>query len=57
MKNIEVLGGIVAGTFIGTAIGWLFAPEEGSETRKKIINEAERRADNIIDENLNKNSN
>jgi gas vesicle protein len=55
MKNIEVLGGIVAGVFIGTAIGLLFAPEEGSEIRKKIITEAERRADNIIDENLNKN--
>jgi gas vesicle protein len=56
MKNMEVIGGLVAGTFIGTAIGLLFAPDEGSATRRKIMSEADRRADNILEENLGKNN-
>lgn len=55
MKNIEVVGGIVVGAFIGTALGLLYAPDEGYETRKKIVSEADRRAEKIIEENTGKN--
>ncbi|MBS0001232.1 MAG: YtxH domain-containing protein [Cyclobacteriaceae bacterium] len=56
MKNIKILSGIAAGALIGTAIGILFAPEEGRVTRKKILDEADKMADNILRENLVKNN-
>jgi gas vesicle protein len=56
MKNIKILSGIAAGALIGTAIGILFAPEEGRVTRKKILDEADKMADNILQENLVKNN-
>ncbi|MDB5272411.1 MAG: YtxH protein [Chitinophagaceae bacterium] len=41
MKNTEkVIGALVLGVVIGAAAGVLFAPNKGSETRKKIIDDA-----------------
>lgn len=37
MKTSHALIGILGGVVVGTALGVLFAPEKGSNTRKKII--------------------
>ncbi|RZJ67554.1 MAG: YtxH domain-containing protein [Flavobacterium sp.] len=36
MSNKNVLIGLFAGVAVGAALGILFAPDKGSETRKKI---------------------
>ena len=35
-----VLAGLLAGAAAGLVLGMLYAPEEGTETRKKIKNKA-----------------
>lgn len=37
MKNNTLAAGILCGLAIGTALGILFAPAKGCETRKKIV--------------------
>lgn len=36
MKNLNVLAAFLGGAAVGAAIGILFAPEKGSDTRNKI---------------------
>jgi len=37
MKNGKIFLGVLAGLAAGAVLGVLFAPDSGSETRKKII--------------------
>jgi gas vesicle protein len=37
MKESKLIGGLIAATAIGVAIGLLVAPSSGQKTRKKII--------------------
>lgn len=49
MKNNNVLLGILGGVAVGAAIGILFAPAKGSETRKKIADKGNDLKDNFKD--------
>lgn len=65
MKNAaSIIAAFLGGAIIGTVLGVLFAPDSGEETRKKIIDELEKRgikrtkpeSDDLVDEvNLNEN--
>ncbi|MCR4765702.1 MAG: YtxH domain-containing protein [Bacteroidaceae bacterium] len=58
MKGLNVLAAFLSGAVIGTAIGLLFAPEKGEDTRTKIaeilrkkgIHLSKADMDNLIDE-------
>jgi len=48
MKDSEkVVIGVLAGLVVGAALGILFAPDKGSETRKKLAAEGEQLKDNF----------
>lgn len=47
MKNNQALIGILGGVAVGTVLGILLAPEEGSKTRKKIIKKSTDAADDL----------
>jgi gas vesicle protein len=47
MSTSKILLSILAGAVAGAAIGILFAPDKGSETRKKIADESQDLADNL----------
>ena len=45
----KILVAIVAGAAVGAILGVLFAPDKGSETRRKISEQGEKLADSIKD--------
>lgn len=47
MSTTKTLLGFIAGAAIGTALGILFAPDKGTETRRKISEQSNDLADNI----------
>lgn len=47
-KNTQVLLGIVTAAAAGAAIGLLFAPEKGTDTRKKVKGQANDLADELL---------
>jgi len=47
MSSGKLLLGVLAGVAAGAVIGILFAPDKGSETRKKIAKKGEDYADGI----------
>lgn len=49
MNSGKLIVGILGGVAAGALLGVLFAPEEGSKTRKKIIDKANDGADTLKD--------
>ncbi len=50
MKNTgKILTAIAAGAAVGAVLGVLFAPDKGSETRKKINDQGKKIVDNVKD--------
>ena len=47
MSSGKVLLGVLAGVAAGALIGILFAPDKGSETRKKIVEKGEDYVDEL----------
>jgi len=49
MSTSKTLLGFAAGAAIGAALGILFAPDKGTETRRKISEQSNDLADNLKD--------
>jgi gas vesicle protein len=47
MSTSKILLGFAAGAAIGAALGILFAPDKGTETRRKISEQSNDLADNL----------
>jgi gas vesicle protein len=47
MSTTKILLGFIAGAAVGAAIGILFAPDKGTETRRKISDQGNDLADNL----------
>jgi gas vesicle protein len=47
MSTTKTLLGFVAGAAVGAALGVLFAPDKGTETRRKISEQSNDLADNL----------
>lgn len=48
-ENAKLIGAILVGAAIGVGLGILFAPDKGSETRKKIMRKGEDVKDDVTD--------
>jgi gas vesicle protein len=47
MSTTKALLGFIAGAAVGAALGILFAPDKGTETRRKISEQSNDLADNL----------
>lgn len=54
MKSLNTLAALLGGMAIGAAIGILFAPAKGEDTRTKIIETLQKRGINLSREEMNK---
>ena len=48
MSKGNTIAGLLVGLAAGAALGVLFAPEKGSDTRKKIASKGRKRVDDSI---------
>jgi gas vesicle protein len=48
MSNMKIILALLGGAAAGAALGLLFAPDKGSETRRNISDTAKRIADSIL---------
>lgn len=46
-KSSKILAAFIAGAAVGAVLGLLFAPDKGTETRKKINEEGKKMSDAI----------
>jgi gas vesicle protein len=49
MSKVNVVIGALAGVAVGALLGVLFAPDKGTETRKKIADKSKETADDLKD--------
>lgn len=47
MRSFSVFAAFIGGAALGAAAGILFAPEAGSETRKKLAEQSQRLAERV----------
>lgn len=47
MSKVNVVIGALAGLAVGSLLGVLFAPDKGTETRKKIVQKSKGTADSL----------
>jgi gas vesicle protein len=48
-ENVKILGALLLGAAVGVGLGMLFAPDKGSEKRKKIMKTGEGMKDDFAD--------
>lgn len=46
-ENGKIILALLGGAALGTALGLLFAPDKGTETRKKILESAKKAVDDL----------
>lgn len=49
MRSFSLFAAFLGGAAVGAAAGVLFAPEAGSETRKKLVSQSQRMAERVKD--------